>query len=66
MIAMRLFGYECLAERWDHEARLLDRSCWLSGARRIRGVGPGWEAFWGPFHFMACRSVKRRCADHGK
>lgn len=62
MIAFRMFGYEWLAERWEPEARLLDRSKWLIGGRRIRGVGPGCAAHFGPFHFMACRSVQRRSA----
>jgi len=58
MTAPTIFGYEWLAERWEPQARLLDRSRWLFGTRRIGGVGPGWEAFWGPFHFMVCRRVR--------
>jgi len=58
MIALRMFGYECLAQRWEPEARWLDRSRWLFG----RGlVGEGGSAFHlGPLHFMACRAVGRR------
>ena len=54
MIAFRLFGYECLAQRWEPKARLLDRSEWLFGNG---DVGPGgWAYHFGPFHFMACRT----------
>lgn len=63
MIALSIFGYECLAERWEPEARLLDRSRWLFGSGRMDGAGGGWEAFWGPFHFMACRRVRPRRID---
>lgn len=62
MIAFRMFGYELLAERWEPDARLLDRSRWLIGIRRIRGVGRGWAAHFGPFHFMACGCVQHRNA----
>lgn len=55
MIALRMFGREWLAERWEPEARLLDASRWLTGIRRIEGAGPGWAAHLGPFHFMVCR-----------
>lgn len=65
MIAFSIFGYECLAERWEPEARLLDRSRWLTAARRIGGQGGGWEAFWGPFHVMVCRSVRPAAPDLG-
>ena len=62
MIAFRIFGYECLAERWEPEARLLDHSRWLSGTRRVGGVGPGWAAHLGPLHIMVCRAEVRRRA----
>jgi len=56
MIALSIFGFECLAERWDHTARLMDRSRWLFGNG---DVGPGgWAYHLGPFHFMACRRVR--------
>jgi hypothetical protein len=61
MIALSILGHECLAERWEPEARLLDRTRWLFGRRRIEGSFPGWEVFFGPLHFMACR-LPKKCA----
>ncbi len=54
MITFRIFGYECLAQRWEPDARQLDRSRWLFG-RGLVGER-GWAFHLGPFHFMACRN----------
>lgn len=56
MMTLNLFGYECLAQRWEPKARLLDRSRRLFGKGYV-GEG-GWAHHFGPFHFMACRSVR--------
>jgi len=58
MIAFRIFGYECLAQRWEPEARWLDRTRWLFG-RGLVGE-QGWAFHLGPLHFMACRPAERR------
>lgn len=53
MIALTIFGHEWLAQRWEPEARLLDRSRWTFGKGY---AGKGGKAFHlGPFHFMVCR-----------
>lgn len=53
MIVFRIVNHECLAQRWEPEARLLDRSRWLFG-RGLVGKG-GWAFHLGPFHLMVCR-----------
>jgi hypothetical protein len=58
MIALRVFGFETLAERWDYTASLLDASRWLWGARRIGPSLAGWSIHCGPLHLMVCRLAK--------
>lgn len=58
MRGLALFGFDCLAQRWEPEAPLMDRSRWLFG-RGYAGAG-GWAYHLGPFHFMACRRGPHR------
>jgi len=56
VIAFGMFGREYLAQRWEPQAPLLDRSRWLFG-RGLVGAN-GWAFHLGPFHFMVCRRVR--------